>query len=219
MEVFQMEKAKEPKDSLEDKKPAVSEEDKTKQDTMYEERLDALEQKVDKILESLSSSHNAEMSKEDDEDDDEDNGREDKKPKDEDKTKEKNPPEGEPKEGKGTVKLPKAPAGETDEDASIESDKIHTLEKKIAPIVEKTIENVLKNKGWVKSDSTPRPTHDIAKRNAEKKQDFAAEIRKKVAKGEMTVAQMNREVKSFVTKQNDERVKEFFDAHRNEEVA
>lgn len=212
----------------EDKKP--EEEKKKEGEGMYEERLAAVEVKVDQILESVSG--NANMSKMEEEDkkpeeektkqeedkkpeEEKTKQEEDKDPKEEEKKKEG---EGEPKPGEAEDKLPKAPAGETDETASPEGDKVNMLEKKIGELTKK-LEGLMKTGEIIKS-TTPRTGHEISKRREEKKQDVAMDIMKKVKAGEMSLADVNRTIKGMVRKNDDEAMKAFFDGiHSDKGVA
>lgn len=222
--VISMEKTNKQEDNSEEKKP---EEEKEKQGDGVEQRVAALEAKVDQILESVSG--NANMSKQEEEDKkpeeektkqeeedkkpEEEKKMEDKDPKEEDKKKE----EGEPKPGEGEEKLPKAPAGETNETASPEGDKVNMLEKQVGELT-KRLEEALKSGDIIKS-RTPRTGHDIAKRKKEKENTTALDMIKKVRSGEMSNADMNRHIKGMVAKNDDEAMKAFFDDIHSKEVA
>lgn len=235
--------AKKQEDNSEDKKPVVDEDKKKDEGSMYEERLMAVEAKVDQILEAVSGDVSMDYNEEErpefpekaddndkpededkkkeDDDDEEDKKKEHDDDEDEDKKKDhkddiEGTSDGEPGKDQGEVKLPKAEAGETDESAPAETDSVQIMEKAIAKIVDKKVHNILKKKGF-RVSKTPRIIHDIEKRTEVKRRDFAAEIREKVRSGKMSVADMNREVKSFVNKKIDEQAKEFFETHRRPE--
>lgn len=178
-----------------------------------ETRLDALEEEIKSISKSVNLILNK-MSAEDEE----------KKPifdeaekKKEIGTKPVNPsPEG------GDVKLPKAPAGETDEEAGPEGDKGDSvvekadLKKMINEAAENKVNEILKGLGIVKS-TTPRSNHEqnIVKANSEKKTEYALDLLKRAKEGKLSPADMNRETKSFVKKNYEENLKRVLNIGEN----
>ena len=225
-----MEKSDENKE--EQSKQDNSEEDKKPEDTekaallekmaSFEkkmEQVDKLEGKVDKILKVLSKQEEDEKKPEDEEKqeddkkpDEEKKQDDDKKPDEEDKKKLDPVPdkEAEPGVGEGEVKLPKADAGETDEDAKPETDKVNVMEKAVGEVVEKKMKEVFKSMGFSKS-TTPRPnTHEIAK-SKEQGKDMGLDILKKAKTGKLDTATMNREIKKHVTKNREDKLKQFLE--------
>ena len=202
----------------EDKKPADPEDEKSKkaeEPNSVEDRIGAIESKVNKLIESVTASKQEDEDKPEEEKKKEEE--EDKKPEeDKDPEEEKKKEEGEPKPGAGEVKLPKAPAGETDESAKPEGDKVQIMEKQIEDKVTKKVEDIMKSKGWVPSGKTPRAPHEIAKRKEEKPTNLAMDLLTKAKKGEITVAELNRTVKGFVNKNYTAALREFIEKGRKE---
>ena len=227
-------------DNSEDKEPEdkgkayngdePKDEDKKKDDAgMLSERMAAIEQKLDQILEMATGQRtmadddtmDEDKKKDHAEDMDEDKKKEDKD-EEEDKKKEgeeeddkkkegavpedKENVEGEPNPGEKEVKLPQAAAGETNEDAKPEEDVVN--------IVEKKVNSIMKKYGIRKTSTTPRVEHEIAKRHEVKKVDFARDLMKRVRSGKITQADMNREVKNFVAKNYNDSIGEFLEADR-----
>ena len=218
-------------DNSEDKKP--EEEEKKKQeeeeenpeeekkkkkegDNDMEERFERLESNVDKILKNMAVTKEEEDEEEKKKEDDDDE--EEKKKEEEEDEEEKKKEEGEPKPGEGEVKLPKASAGETDEDAPPVTDKLQLTEKSVGDIVKKNMQDVLKSYGIKKSSTTPRPTHEIAKTKKEENEDFGYGMLKKVKEGKMSIAELNRKTKHHIRKSHNERVSQFLEKSRNKEV-
>lgn len=171
-------------------------EESTKQEeesSSIEDRVSAIESKIDQILNIISQNQKQ------DEEETEEEKPEEEKPEEEMKedkiegTEEKQSPEG------GKVILPKSPTGETDETAKPETDEVRVTEKEL----EKMVNKILKNKGITKV-STPRTEHDVIKNKEQKKEEFALDLMKKVREGKMSLADMNKEIKSFVKKQYNE---------------
>ncbi|KKK80534.1 hypothetical protein LCGC14_2822540, partial [marine sediment metagenome] len=131
---------------------------------------------------------------------------------------EKKKEEGEPKPGEAEIKLPKAPAGETDESAPPEGDKVNILEKKLGEVV-KRLDSLVKSGDIIKS-RTPRSMHEVAKRREVRKTELALDMLEKAKLGKLSVADMNRQIKGLVRKNNDEAMKTFFEkVHNDKEVA
>lgn len=168
-----------------------------------ESRLDALEEEVKSISNSVGKILKAVQK---DDDMDEDDAEEDKKK--DIGTEDVNPsPEG------GDAKLPDAPAGETDETAGPEGDKAKDpvskseINKMIEAAAEKKVSEVLKSMGITKS-TTPRAQHeqDIKKAADQKKGEYALDLLKRAKAGEINMADMNKETKEFVSKSYEENI-------------
>lgn len=101
----------------------------------------------------------------------------------------------------GDVKLPKASAGETDETDKPEGEKVNFLEKQI----QAGVREVLKGMGITKT-TTPRTPHS---QNIQKSapMDEVMEMIQKAASGEITQADLNRNVKDFAKAEREKRIK------------
>lgn len=195
---------KKPDMPAEAKLPKEGEDEEKKKADSIEKRLNdveksvaGIEKNVKDILTAVSKQEDEEDKKPSEEEEKKKEGEEDKKPMDEE---EKKKEEGEPKPGEGAQKLPKAEAGETDETATAEGDKVQLVEKQVNDIVNKKVGEILKSYGIEKAGRAPRTGHEIAKRREEKKIDMAMDLLNKSKKGEITVADFNRSVKNFVSK-------------------
>lgn len=163
-------------------------------------RIDALEAKLDQVLAVIET-----IGKQEEEPEEKPEEEPEEKPAEEEEepvekeigTKEVNPdPEG------GEVKLPKAPAGESDEEEKIS-------ENKIDDIVEKKVKEMLKSDSVEKS-TTPRPSQEQDVKKEKQNDDFVLSLLKKVKDGEMTIADMNREIKKSLQEQYEKELKAIF---------
>lgn len=190
------------------------------------DRLKMVEDKVDKMANSLEKFLKKQeedyMDDEEEKKKQEEEDKPDKEDEDEKKKQENDAPDpipdGEPEPTEGEVKLPKADAGETDEDAPKETDEINmtekNLEKTLKKILPGTIKDVLKSMNITKTSGTRpknnnRTPENIVKQADKEPEDFAMQLLKKVKKGEISVADMNRITKERVKKHYDERIKAF----------
>ncbi len=216
-------------DNSKEKEKVIDAEKEKKQDApgKDEDRFAAIEDNVDKILKAVSGikkmeEDEEEKKKEYDDDEEEKKKEEEEKPeeekkKEEEDEEEKKKEEGEPKPGQSEVKLPKAPAGETDETAAPEGDKVNILEKKLGEVI-KRLDSLVKSGDVIKS-RTPRSMHEVVKKREVRKVEVALDILKKVKEGKMTVADINRKIKGLVRKNDDEAMKVFFEKVHSQEVA
>ena len=196
--------------SEEDKKPVAESKRKRKDDMggEYEERLASVESKLDQLLESINTSKDMHGEEEED------------KRKDDEEEEDKKKEEGEPKPGESEIKLPQAPAGETDEDAKPETGELEILEKTLNKLVDKKVNKILKSRGLNKAASrTPRGIHEVVKRNDNKKKDLAMDIIKGMKTGKLDQASVNRMVQNISGEDRREALKAFINKARNSEVA
>jgi len=176
----------------------TEEKEETKQEeeaTKPEEAISELAQRIEGIAEEIAEVK-AKLAKQDEEE----------KPTEE-AEKPKEPLEDEEKQEE--QKLPKAPAGETDETADEESDKVQIMEKMIS----KSIEKELKKRGIIKS-TTPRPKTTEVQKKVEKKEELALELLNKAKKGELTQADMNRITKEYIRENSEAGLREFLNEGR-----
>lgn len=178
-----------------------------------ESRLDKLEKSIGSILKILETNKAAE----EEEDEKEKNKTKQDEPEDEKPEDEKPETEEKKKEGTGEdVKLPKAPAGETDETVQESGDKGDALVEKnkemINKMVETKVQDILKSQGITKTQ-TPRTNHDneILKNHTKKKSELALDFIKRAHEGTLTPADMNRETKDFVKSQYDQNIQSIID--------
>ncbi len=102
----------------------------------------------------------------------------------------------------GEVKLPKAPVGETGENAKPEGGSVSISKQEL----KKSMQEVLKEMGFNVAQGE-RPQADVQKHSNQTAQqqsssqgeDFAKSLMKKVRSGEMTLAEMNKQIKKFST--------------------
>lgn len=130
---------------------------------------------------------------------------EEKRKQDEDKPEEKN------KEGDGEdIKLPKASAGETDESANIEGDKITISEKNMKDIIKSANKDLLKSMGITKS-TTPR-TSDFVNKGRETDEGFAYDIIKgsRDSKKKYDAGDVTRMIKKKLETEENDRMSAFF---------
>lgn len=143
-----------------------------------------------------------------DEDDEEPKKPEEEEPKDEEK--QNDDEESKPDPEGGDVILPKAPAGETDEDDPPETDETRVMEK-----VNEAIDAKLKSLGVA---TTPRPKAEVIKRDKPKQDEFALKMLAKARKGEIDQATMNREIKKHIRGKYDSELKNFMETFKKEDV-
>lgn len=132
-------------------------------------------------------------------------------PKDEPEDEEKQEEESKPNPEGGEVILPKAPAGETDEDEPPKTDETRIMEK-----VNAIVDAKLKAVGVA---TTPRPKADVKKTGpAPKREEFALDLLEKVRKREIDQATMNRKIKGHVIDNYDRELKKFMATLKKEDV-
>ena len=198
-------KRKDDEEEEDKRKQEEEEEDKRKQEEDEEDKRKQEEEEEDK---------QEEEDKRKQEEDEEDKRKDDEE--EEDKKKE----EGEPKPGESEIKLPQAPAGETDEDAKPETGELEILEKKLNKLVDKKVNRILKSRGLNKAASrTPRGIHEVVKRNDNKEKDLAMDIIKGMKTGKLDQASVNRMVQNISGEDRREALKAFINKARNSEVA
>jgi hypothetical protein len=139
------------------------------------------------------------------------------KPKEEEKKKidegniEVKPPENPKSETEGKTVLPKAEAGETDESAPPETDKVQLMEKAVAKEVSKKLESLGIN--IAKKATTPRPTSapgkEVVKSNVPN--DVAFEYVKKAREGKVDMAKMNRDLRNESGIDRSDEIKKFIE--------
>ncbi len=193
---------KEGEEEEEEKKKQDEEEEEKKKQDAAEEEEEKKKQEEDEEEKKKQDEDEEEMTKEEEEE-------EKKKKKMEEDEEEKKKEEGEPKPGEQEETLPQAPAGETDETAAPEGDKVNILEKKLGEITKKL--NTLLKYGDVIKSRTPRSMHEVSKRKEVRKVELALDMLNKSKKGKLSVADMNRQIKGLVKKNNDEAMKVFFE--------
>ncbi len=194
---------------------APKEDDKKVPEVTPESRLDALEKSVGSMATNLEKvlSFVQKMDEDDKDEDDKDKKKEEDKPVDEedkDKKKDVGTEDVNPSPEGGEAKLPKAPAGETDETDKPAGDKgpaivaKEDLMKMMDAAVESKVKDVLQGMGVTKS-TTPRGKHenDPVQENNAAKAEFAMDLIKRSKAGTLTTADMNRETKDFVKTQYD----------------
>lgn len=189
-------------DDSEEKKPQEEENKSDDKIAALSKRMDSFETKmnesVDKILKTLETQKQKEEEypegKKPMDEEKKKQEEEDKKPVDEEKKKQ----EAEPKPGQGQVKLPKAPAGETDETDTPEGDKVSVMEKELKKTLTKMggeiADEILKAHGITKS-KTPRPEHEVTKRAEEPPKEMAMEFINKAKTGDIDPAKINMQIK------------------------
>lgn len=139
---------------------------------------------------------------------------EEEKPEEEEKKKE----EGEPKPGEGEVKLPKAPAGETDEDTPKETDEMTITEKKLTGMVQKSVQDIIKSglkSGDIVKTTTPRPITKGIDLKPKEEVDLANQIIKKTKTGEWDAGKINIMIKKGLKEQRVEMMQKFRDEFLN----
>lgn len=195
----------------EDKRPEEEEEDEKK--SSLETKMDNVIGLLEKVLETKS--------KKEDEDEDED---EDDEPKGKKKEDTSDTSEGDATAGAGDGNSETSDAGDGDADAG-DSDadtgdadkgededdetKSKSSELKKADIdkmVKAGVETILKANGIIKT-KTPRAKTDIVKNKAPEKTEMALDFLEKAKKGEISLAEINRTLKTTATDSRDEAIK------------
>lgn len=170
-------------DDIEGKKPDEGEDTKKEEGSKEEDRVAILEEKLDKIQKMISK-----IAKADDSEEEEDTKKaEDSEDKKDDKDVDK--------EGTGEKVVTEAPAaGETNETATEEGDKITITEKSLKKMMAEELTKAMKG---IQKVSTPRPaTQDIKKsESVEKPKEMAMEFLKKAKEGTISASDMTRAIK------------------------
>ncbi|MCH7759990.1 HK97 family phage prohead protease [candidate division TA06 bacterium] len=175
-----------------------------------EERVGAIEAKLDEII-SLISAEKGEHEDEEEKVDEDNHEEEDVEMSKEADSGGEGEPEiqgisGEQPAGEGEdVVLPKANAGETDEDAKVEGDEV--------TVMEKAVEAVLKKYGFTKTRGK-RPATELKKKAP--RGDLALDLMKQLREGKITNAEMNREIKDRMVSGRRERIKNHLDSFKAE---
>ena len=207
-------------DKQEDKKP--EDEAKKKQDDGVSEepdRLSAIEEKVDKLAGLVNTAMGGKMAAKEDTEEKKPEDEEKKKQEDEDEDEEKKKEEGEPKPGQGEVKLPKATAGETDENTPKATDKITITEKQLTGMVEKSVKDVILKgikSGDIVKTTTPRPITKSIDLKPKEDVDLAKQIIEKTKSGEWDAGKINLMIKKGLKAQKETMMQKFRDEFLNE---